>query len=59
MNYIDLFAGCGGLSFGLFKSGINGIFAVEKNADAFETLKENLIIEKNHFDWPNWLEVKN
>lgn len=59
MNYIDLFAGCGGLSLGLFQSGIEGIFAIEKNEDAFETLKENLIIKHHHFDWPDWLEIKN
>ena len=43
MKYIDVFAGCGGLSLGLHKAGLQGIFAVEKNADAFSTLKFNLI----------------
>ena len=33
--YIDIFAGCGGLSTGLLKAGWTGLFAVEKNADAF------------------------
>lgn len=55
-SYIDIFAGCGGLSLGLYQAGWNGIFAVEKNKDAFETLEHNLIQNKNHFDWPNWLE---
>lgn len=59
MNYIDLFAGCGGLSFGLHNAGLKGIFAIEKNEDAFETLNTNLIENRNHFDWPNWLEKKN
>ena len=59
MNYIDLFAGSGGLSLGLFNSGFQGIFAVEKNQDAFETLKYNLIDKRNHFYWPEWLEMKN
>lgn len=52
---IDLFAGCGGLSLGLYQSGWNGIFAVEKNPCAFATLNYNLIEAKKHFDWPDWL----
>lgn len=55
-TYIDLFAGCGGLSLGLYKAGWNGLFAVEKNKDAFSTLEHNLIINKKHFSWPNWLQ---
>ena len=47
--YIDLFAGCGGLSLGLQKAGWTGLFAVEKNEDAFSTLKQNLIINREHF----------
>lgn len=54
-TYIELFAGCGGLSLGLYKAGWKGIFAVEKNADAFATLKYNLIEKKAHFRWPSWL----
>ena len=52
---IDLFAGCGGLSLGLYQAGWHGVFAVEKNPCAFETLKYNLIDNKNHFEWPEWL----
>lgn len=52
---IDLFAGAGGLSLGLYQAGWNGLFAIEKNPFAFETLKYNLIDGKKHFDWPNWL----
>ena len=52
---IDLFAGCGGLSLGLYQAGWHGVFAIEKNPCAFETLKYNLIDGKNHFDWPEWL----
>lgn len=52
---IDLFAGCGGLSLGLYQAGWKGVFAIEKNAFAFETLKQNLIIREKHFDWPDWL----
>ena len=59
MRYIDLFAGSGGLSLGLYNAGLHGIFAIEKNKDAFSTLKYNLIERRNHFLWPNWLEMKN
>lgn len=57
-TYIDLFAGCGGLSLGLHNSGWKGAFAIEKSEDAFKTLEHNLIKKKKHFDWPNWLEQK-
>lgn len=54
-KYIDLFAGCGGLSLGLHNAGWKGVFAIEKSADAFNTLEHNLIKNLNHFDWPEWL----
>lgn len=58
--YIDLFAGCGGLSLGLYNSGLwKGKFAIEKSPDAFETLQFNLIDKKKHFSWPDWLPKKN
>ncbi len=57
LKYIDLFAGCGGLSWGLMRSGWKGIFAVEKDAFAFETLQHNLIDRKKHFQWPEWFPV--
>lgn len=57
-TYIDLFAGCGGLSLGLHYAGWKGLFAIEKSPDAFKTLKHNLIDTKNHFDWAEWLPVK-
>jgi len=57
--YIDLFAGCGGLSLGLHNAGWNGLFAIEKSPDAFKTLEYNLINKKKHFDWPEWLPKKN
>ena len=59
LHYIDLFAGAGGLSLGLYNAGLKGIFAIEKNADAFSTLKHNLIDNKKHFDWPKWLPIQN
>lgn len=58
-NYIDLFAGCGGLSLGLHNAGWKGLFAIEKSKDAFATLNYNLIQKKNHFDWPGWLPQTN
>src|SRR5258708_1277073 len=54
-TYIDLFAGCGGLSLGLHNAGWKGLFAIEKSPDAFKTLKFNLIEKKAHFVWPDWL----
>lgn len=57
LRYIDLFAGCGGLSLGLHNAGYKGIFAVEKSEDAFATLQHNLIDKRNHFDWPEWLAL--
>ena len=56
---IDIFAGCGGLSLGLYQSGWQGLFAVEKNKNAFDTLNHNLIRNKEHFDWPAWLPKSN
>lgn len=58
LNYIDLFAGCGGLSLGLNQSGWRGLFAIEKSAHAFKTFKHNLIDNLDHFDWPEWLDKK-
>ena len=58
-KYIDLFAGCGGLSLGLLNAGWRGLFAIEKSPDAFKTFKHNLIDKKNHFDWPDWLPQEN
>lgn len=55
--YIDIFSGCGGLSEGLTKAGWKGLFAIEKNDDAFLTFRVNHI-DKNHFDWPDWLPKK-
>ena len=55
---IDLFAGCGGLSLGLYQAGWQGLFAIEKNEFAFATLKANLIDNQKHFAWPDWLPQK-
>ncbi|KVM59378.1 cytosine methyltransferase [Burkholderia ubonensis] len=60
---IDLFAGCGGLSLGLHYAGWQGMFAVERDSMAFETLCRNMIDEaapySNYAAWPTWLEKKN
>jgi len=56
-SYIDLFAGAGGISLGLFNAGWQGLFAIEKSEMAFSTLKHNLIDKKNHFLWPDWLPI--
>lgn len=60
-KFIDLFAGCGGLSLGLMNAGFSGIFAIEKNKDAFSTLIHNLDQKnrRNGFSWPKWLPCKN
>lgn len=58
MNCVDIFSGCGGLTLGLHKAGIQGLFAIEKSADAFATLKFNLIDRLRHFDWPDWLPLE-
>jgi DNA (cytosine-5)-methyltransferase 1 len=39
LNYIDLFAGAGGLSEGFIRAGFEPIAHVEINKDAFDTLK--------------------
>jgi DNA (cytosine-5)-methyltransferase 1 len=55
-RFIDLFAGCGGLSLGLFEAGWQGVFAIEREQRAFDTLKHNLMGRHEHcFAWPPWL----
>lgn len=56
--FIDAFAGCGGLSLGLMQAGWKGLFAIEKDALAFETLSFNLIEtdQESKYHWPDWLE---
>jgi DNA (cytosine-5)-methyltransferase 1 len=55
--FVDAFAGCGGLSLGLMQAGWQGLFAIEKDKFAFETLKTNLVDSKARFKfaWPDWL----
>ncbi|QEI04404.1 DNA cytosine methyltransferase [Pigmentiphaga aceris] len=56
-TFIDIFAGCGGLSYGLMAAGWKGLFAVEKDENAFASLYANLISpgSKRQFSWPKWL----
>lgn len=55
-NFIDLCAGCGGLSLGLLNAGWRGLLAVEKDQHAFASLSYNLLKKETpHFDWPLWL----
>lgn len=42
-SFVDLFAGCGGLSLGLVQAGGTGVLAIEKSKDAFKTLQYNLV----------------
>lgn len=59
-TFIDVFAGCGGLSLGLMSAGWHGLFAVEKERQAFATLHENLGRTDStlKYSWPDWLPRK-
>jgi DNA (cytosine-5)-methyltransferase 1 len=58
-RFIDLFAGCGGLSLGLSLAGLQGLFAVERDAMAFSTFEDNFLSDRDvpiqKFAWPGWL----
>ncbi len=56
-TFIDAFAGCGGLSLGLMEAGWQGLFAIEKDPFAFETLEANFLSanSRHEYNWPNWL----
>lgn len=59
LKFVDLFAGCGGLSLGFSQAGLEGIFAIERDEMAFETFKANLLGNEGTgktFSWPSWLE---
>ena len=56
-TFVDAFAGCGGLSLGLKRAGWRGLFAIEKDAFAFETLQANYGPGGRHrYDWPASIE---
>lgn len=46
--FIDLFAGCGGLSLGLEQAGFTPLFVNELNRDAMQTYLDNRL---DHFPW--------
>ena len=48
-NFIDLFAGCGGLSEGFYRQGFNALAHVEINPTACETLKTRM----RHYGYKN------
>lgn len=58
--FIDVFAGCGGLSLGLKRAGWRGLFAIEKDAFAFETLISNFPVGTGplSYNWPASIEQK-
>lgn len=56
--FIDAFAGCGGLSLGLKRAGWRGLFAIERDPFAFETLNTNFPAgaARLGYDWPAAIE---
>jgi DNA (cytosine-5)-methyltransferase 1 len=59
LTFIDVFAGCGGLSLGLMQAGWKGLFAIEADRLAFATLKHNLMGSGTFsYDWPAWLAME-
>ncbi len=59
-TFIDAFAGCGGLSLGLKRAGWRGLFAIEKDRFAFDTIRANFLQQDSRFryEWPEWLPQK-
>ena len=57
-TFIDAFAGCGGLSLGLKRAGWKGLFAIEKDPNAFETLSANFPTgdDRLSYAWPEGIE---
>jgi DNA (cytosine-5)-methyltransferase 1 len=59
LSFVDVFAGCGGLSLGLKQAGWTGLFAIEKNLNAFETLDHNFRDGQRYcYSWPQSIERK-
>ena len=58
--FVDVFAGCGGLSLGLKRAGWKGLFAIENDTYAFDTLSTNFPTGNGvySYDWPVSIERK-
>lgn len=59
MNFIDLFAGCGGLTEGFYKEGFTALTHVEIDKYACETLRERMRYYRyDEAEINNWCVVK-
>lgn len=56
MKFVDLFAGCGGLSYGFFQAGLDLALAVEKSEMAGETYHYNFIGDRE-IPWDEFLSL--
>ena len=58
LSFVDAYAGCGGLSLGLMRAGWKGLFAIEKDPFAFDTLSANFLTGDGlcSYDWPANIE---
>ena len=57
LKFVDLYAGCGGLSLGLLQAGFKLVLAVEKSSMAAETYYHNLIERIDNQEW--WTDFSN
>lgn len=59
-TFVDVFAGCGGLSLGLKRAGWRGLFAIEKDAFAFDTLSSNFPAGDGpwSYAWPSAIDCR-
>lgn len=57
MKYVDLFAGCGGLSLGIERAGGDLLLAVEKSEMAARTFAHNLVVDAaDPREWARYVE---
>lgn len=58
MKYVDLFAGCGGLSLGIERAGGELVVAVEKSDMAARTFYHNLVADASHqIEWKQHVDA--